>query len=145
MNQCESSDDNPGEYSSVYCDSSQGLVTATYSDSECANQESAIPVSLYAELLSGEDGCFSIESDCEGSDDGGDGSSNDRIDCPTGAVYAVLEDGTEAPYLPLGLCNQYSSYGSMITECDDDGVANYQIYLGSDCSGSPVSTEVLEL
>jgi hypothetical protein len=151
LDQCSPRTDETGQQSGstqLYCGSG-GLTYAEYSDDACTDETLALPYETVAQLtVGGEGGCLTFDTDCEATDDGGDDDTSDYVDCPTGAVYAVLEgaDGDfEAPYIPLGLCNKYGNVQSLMSKCNDDGVATYNIYLGDGCSGDPFMSDVLDL
>jgi len=139
-------DEDTGEqqYTSTYCDSSSGLQLATYSDSECSDQVYAIPYEIYAEMVSAEGGCITIDTDCVGSEEP---TTTRGIECPTGSLDAVLDDDIEAPYIPLGLCNK-ANYGAIATynmyECNSDGEVMQYLYGSTGCSGDPASSQVAD-
>merc|ERR1719334_2662432 len=120
----------------------------TYSDSECTDGV-AYSESQYRAIV-GDDACLTFESDCVGtgddedSDDGeDDGEDDDYVDCPTGVIYAQIDgdEDVELPYIPLGLCDPFGSSGSVMVECDDDGVANYYANIASSSCNSDTCTD----
>jgi len=136
-------DEDTGEQQStqVYCDPDCGLMTALYADSECSDETLALPFEQFMGLAGDDTDCLTFNiTDCVGSGDCAGANITNTTDCPTGVIYAQLDgdEDVEMPYIPLGLCNEFGSTGTVMVECDDSGVPNFNVYYVSDsCSGTP--------